>query len=188
MSFITASKVANYSGLAVTSIDQAQIDVAEALVAAYIGAETLEETTYTDTIYKGSNSSRLILEHGPVASISNVTSVTMDGAAITMSLLYLKGYWMLFYPTSQFTSGVKIVVVYTAGWDPDDSDSLPTNVSKALLMTAASLSQNPTGQFKSESIGDYSYTMADGQTVDRSGIPDSAKVLLAPYRRPDFLY
>ena len=188
MSFITASKVANYSGLTVTSIDQAQIDVAEALVAAYLGAETLEETTYTDTIYKGSNSSRLILEHGPVASISNVTSVTMDGTAITMSLLYLKGYWTLFYPTSQFSNGVKIVVVYKAGWDSDEADALPTNISKAIIITTAALSQNPTGQFKSESIGDYSYTMADGQTVDRSGVPDSAKVLLAPYRRPDFLY
>lgn len=188
MSFITASEVASYSGLASTSITLQQIDTAEALVAAYLGCETLEETAHTDTIYKGCISPRLILEHGPVASISSVTSVTIGDDAVTMSNLYLKGYWTLFYPTSQFGSGTKIVVVYDSGWDADSSAGLPINITKALLITTAALSQNPTGQFKSESIGDYSYTMAEGQSVDRSGVPDSAKVLLAPYRRPDYLY
>ena len=188
MSFITASEVASYSGLASTSITLQQIDTAEALVASYLGCETLEETAHTDTIYKGCISPRLILEHGPVASISSVTSVSISDTDVTMSNLYLKGYWTLFYPSSAFGDGVKIVVVYNSGWDADDSVGLPTNISKAIMITTAALSQNPTAQFKSESIGDYSYTMADGQAVDRSGVPDSAKVLLAPYRRPDYLF
>jgi len=187
MAFITASEVASYSGLAAATITTQQIDTAEALVAAYLGTDTLEETDRTDTIYKGSNSTRLVLEHGPVASISNVTSVTSGTTALTMSNLYLKGFWTLFYPTAEFTNGTKIVVVFTTGWDPDDSD-LPTNISKAMIITAAALSTNPTSQFKSEKIGDYSYTMADGEQVDNSGVPDSAKILLAPYTRPDYLF
>jgi hypothetical protein len=189
MAFITAAQVASYSGLAEASITTAQIDSAEALVAAYIGTETLEETSHTDTVYPGNNSRYLSLLHGPVASIDNVTSVTIGSDAVTMSSVYMEGYWMLFYPTGTFTTGSKTVTVYKSGWDSDDLSSLPTNLQKALLMTCASLAQVPIQGFESEKIGDYSYTKGDGGwSIIESAIPAAAQVLLASFRRPDYLY
>ena len=189
MAFIIASEVAEYSGLAAASITQAQIDVAESLVASFIGADTLDETSHTDYIYKGSNGTRLILQHGPVASIDSVTSVTISATAVTMSSLYMGGYWMLFYPTSEFPNGTKITVVYTSGWDSEEADPLPANLKKGLILTCASLSKLPVQGMKSEDIGDYSYTLMDGadNTID-SAIPDAAKIMLTPYLKPDYLY
>jgi len=188
MAFITASEVADYSGLTAASITQAQIDVAESLVASYIGAETLDETSHTDYIYKGSNGMRLILPHGPVASISSVTSVTVITTAVTMTSLYLRGYWMLFYPTSEFPNGTKITVVYTTGWDTEAADPLPANLKKGLILTCASLSKLPVQGMKSEEIGDYSYTLMDGDNAIDSAVPDAAKIMLTPYLKPDYLY
>jgi len=189
MSFITAAQVASYSGLTAASISQGQIDAAEAAVAAYIGAETLELTEYTDVMYTGISATKLLLPHGPLASIDNVDSIEIDGEEVTLTSVYRIGYWMLSYPTGVFPTATKIELVYSTGWDPDDSDGLPTNIMKALLMTCANISKNPVQGFKSESIGDYSYTLGDGgwAMIDAM-IPPAAQLMLNPYRNPDLLF
>jgi hypothetical protein len=187
--FITAAQVASYSGLDEGSITTQQLDSAEALVAAYLGTDTLEQTARTTAVYPGYDSTRFVLPYGPVDSIDEVTSLTIGTSSITIvDTVYLEGYWTLFYPTGEFSNGNKVVVVYNSGWDSSDITSLPTAIQKALLMTCAGLSSNPTRAYKSETIGDWSYTLGDDRASQiEASIPAPARVLLDRFVNPAYL-
>ena len=163
-----------------TTEQAALVSVASAAVEAYCD-RTFTAATYTDRI-DGTNQPSVWLKVTPITS---VTSVTLDGAAITASDYSLdtvtgqlwRGSWGSGEPSQRacWPSGVgNLVVVYVAGYA-----TIPDLVKRATILTVKRISEADSGGLTMERLGDYSYTLADGGHI----IPDPAKMMLRPFLR-----
>lgn len=136
--------------------------------------------------YSGRNRGRIWLAVRPIVEVS---AVSIDGIG---ELSYDDGEGWAWDPETGalyrgpartdprhapwFPFGTRNVeVAYTAGYDP-----VPPPVRRAAVLTARRLHDQgrQSGVYKSESIGDYSYTLADGQPV----VSGFAASLLRRYR------
>lgn len=148
---------------------------AQALIERAIG-RTLEQATYTET-YDGRGAPTLILKHRPVASITSIKdSLSRDWAGTTA--MDSSGYafqadegivtldpgasdWPEDWPLAgRFSDGNQNVqVVYVAGYL---AASIPADILGLVVdLVAAKLNAGAKAGLKSESLGDYSYTLAD---------------------------
>lgn len=137
---------------------------AEALVAANLGASTLEAHAVTqEGVVWGSF---VHFQDGPAVQ---VTSLTVGGIPVTPR----RDYWLVELGSGY--AGASYEVTYTAGWTVE---TLPALVRQAILLTARAIAARPDPTVKSESMGPVSRSY---ETLD--GIPTAAAVLLDPWRR-----
>lgn len=136
------------------------------------------QATLTET-YSGSGHGRVWLNRPPISSI---TSVSVDGVALDNTngdaWSYVSETGELRRGTSRYAGGFAsddIDVVYVGGYA-----SIPPDIKVACITLVKHLADGArqTGLLKSESIGDYSYTMADGMLAS---MPPQTLALLAPY-------
>lgn len=82
---------------------------------------------------------------------------------------------------SKWTKGIqRWQIDYKAGFDP-----IPEDVKQATIFLVSSWYNNRnSGDFQSESLGDYSYTV--NSIASELGIPSTVKRMLAPYRETVF--
>lgn len=131
--------------------------------------------------HNGKGLPELFLRVRPVRSIDRVTiegwgdqaDHTVDPEAGILYLGFRRGDPRF---GARWPAGVQNVeVAYTAGFE-----TVPFPVRRATAMTAQRIFEmgGRSGLLKSESLGDYSYTMADGQHA----VPDLAQGLLARYQ------
>jgi hypothetical protein len=132
---------------------------------------TFAVTTYTEA-HDGENGPRVWLRNPPILSI---TSVTINGTALDNTFgdawTFSPGSGELLRGNGQddprfapwFPKGRQnVVTVYNGGFSP-----LPGAVRRATLVLVKHLAAatKVTGMFRSESIGDYSYTIGDPESV-----------------------
>jgi len=147
----------------------AALTAAESLVASYIGAESLLLASRASRVVTRLAARIVPLEYGPVTSVS---SVTVDGADVTATTGW--HYWHLRLQ-GETAPGATVEASYTTGWQPQD---LPEPVEQAILMTAASIYARP-------DAGLARIVTPNLTEVYRSNyLSDSARLLLAAYRRP----
>lgn len=164
------------------------IQAAQALVAAYIGAETLATEARTERIVPPRPRGTVPLRLGPLTSI---TAVAVNGRQIDLDQVQ-QGYWAIGY-LAGFGAGQEVVVEYVSGWDSvgtDGESHLPERLRAALVMTAANVvnkGADAGGGKISESIGDYSVGYAAPSVASITGlalIPADAALLLNRFKRP----
>lgn len=158
MSYATPAELSTWLGSGSFTTEETEraqliLDAVTGLIDNYAG-QPLGESTQTDTL-DGTGPHPLMLPRYPVTA---VTSVTVDGAALTegdeyewypSGLLYrLAGSWPL--------ERKSVTVDYTAGFGPISDDI------KGLTLALASQAWSTSPGKKQESIGDYSYTLAGG--------------------------
>jgi hypothetical protein len=181
---ITTAELVNAVPSLATRTDLSQLVAAASLAVENRVGRTFARETITEH-HDGRNLPRIWLRRRPVAS---VTSLTIDGTLIDNT----GGDAYDFDPdtgefwrgpnqggsrfNSPFPTGKRgVVVVYVGGYDP-----IPADVKQATIIVAkhlADASRTP-GTYKSESIGDYSYTLGD---LTANGLPGAAEALLAKY-------
>lgn len=161
------------------------ISAVSELVEAYVG-RPLSQATLTDELYDGTGTPRLWLLRTPVAS---VTTVKIDGVALDNTD---NEAWTIQKPTGRLTLGpgdedpafgprwpkgtLNIAVTYVGG--PSATPERAKRACLALLKYAVDAVRR-SGSYKSEEIGDYSYTLAD---IGPGGLPPSVEVWLKGLR------
>jgi hypothetical protein len=189
------------------------IAAASALICRYTNRRQLHYGVGISEKVKGTGRLRLVLDVGPVLSVTSVTY--LDGTVVPASeysiessgggLLYKASGWPLtgvsrggLPPQNDLLAGSEasnITVVYTAGYvtpaqftSPGwagPARSLPYDLEEACVQLATSLYRNG-GQAQnvlSESLGDYSVTYADRNAVGWLTAP--VRELLIGYLRPE---
>jgi hypothetical protein len=151
------------------------LNMASAYVEQYL-ARTLTSATFTER-RSGACTDVLSVRNAPITA---VTSLTIDGTAIAASDgttgYYFEGESVYLLGPQKFTRGRKnILLVYTGGYDPS---AIPADIVHSVIEIAAQAYR------EKEWIGFTSKSLA-GETVAfaRSGLPESAKNALNPYRR-----
>jgi len=158
---------------------------ASAIIAAAVGVDFVP-TSYVERI-DGRNLPRIWLAHRPVLSVSSVAvsgevlapaDYTLDPGA--GELLRGDGSYEPRFAQMWPSGRRNIEVSYQAGYA-----TVPDDVKRACILTiryhAGIVAVS--GAFKSESIGDYSYTIADGGSSggSRDNLPSDAAAILARY-------
>lgn len=186
MSFISTAEVAGYLQVTDDSKYATAVEMAEAVVAAYLGTDSLLEEDVTETVVLPRQKNSVELSYGPIDSIDSVTGIDLDGTAEDLDDWRLFTHWGL-RRASEVSGGASVEVSYTKGWHEDGSaedSNLPELIRKAIIRLAASRSKRPDAELKSERIGDYAYTLADaagGETEMR--LPHDIELLLQRWRR-----
>lgn len=134
--------------------------------------------TVADHEYKclGHGGDTLCLPQWPIIT---VTSVMVDGTDVTD---YEILHDMSLYRSAGWPVGTIIVVQYTAGYE-----TLPPDLQYVIDQLAASLEAQATSlminsAIASERLGDYSYTLASAELIERAMLLPFVR-LLDPYRR-----
>ena len=148
----------------------AVIDIAEASCAAYIGTSQLEEHAVTETIYTKREPNLVELKEGPLTAL---TSVTIDDVAATVADFETHPWAIWRYEA--LSAGAKVVVEYTAGWNPQN---VPDQVRQGVLAAAANIWARPDADVVR--IGTEGLLTA----YNRTFITPSVEVLLRRFRRP----
>ncbi len=164
--FVTTAELASYLGKPDSSRYEAQLEAAEAMIAAAIGGD-LRERTVTETFrlfYALDADEVLEFSDGPVRSVS---SLTISGTAADLTELIVKP-WSVRRNGSinqGFEKSFPLVFTTICGWDPDaavgSAVRMPMRLREAIRAVAAELVLRPQQNIKSERIGDYSYTLDD---------------------------
>lgn len=152
-----------------TKLDAA-IRVAEAAVAAFIGAQDLAERSVSETIPIPRDKSMVEVEGGPIVALSrlNVDGVDADLAEVNA------GRWSIWY-SKGFSKGSNVVADYTAGWT---STSVPEEVRAAILITAGVVWARPDLSISRATEADITYRYS--QDI----MTPAAKSLVRRWRRP----
>ncbi len=129
-------------------LTQAQLDAALALVAAELGASTLEAHSVTEGGTVGS-SGLIWLSDGPATAIGTLNLNGAPAAGV------LRSPWCLDVSSVRGVSdwATAYAVTYTAGWA---EGNLPPALQQAVLLTAEALANRPDPTLKSESEGPVS--------------------------------
>lgn len=152
-----------------SNVTDAQLRVAEALVAAQLGIESLEQGTVGEAGTVGS-SGLIVLTH-PCTSIQSLSLGGAPAAGI------LRGPWTV--DVSSVTGGqaVPYIVSYTWGWTPA---TLPPGIKAAILLTAeAGAAAAGRVGLKGESMGPVSRQYVD--TSAQGSLPADALAVLRPW-------
>lgn len=133
----------------------------------------------------------------PELPVWEVTAVEVDGTALTSTEWLLSSSGLLYRQSSTGAPPVivdwpygiaNVTVTYSHGWSLDEPppsgvDRVPSDLRHAALKIAARLynEQGSTqGDIRSETIGDYSYTVSEGSS-SVGGITDSEMLVLNKY-------
>lgn len=136
MSILTTTEVASFLGIDATTAGlQEAIDQAEALVAAKMGLQTLEYTTYTDEQrVLNYNTQQIITKHGPVRNLSafeyDDENKLSDVYTTDWSIRWSDPYTIMEFDRIRNFDRMKLVkYTYSAGWThPGGNYPLPTQV------------------------------------------------------------
>jgi hypothetical protein len=168
---------------------QRWIDAASAAIARHT-CRVLARETVTETFWlEGRRHEALRLDRVPV---STLTSVTVDGSALTLSTeVLLEPDSGLLHrlsgdnPCDWYAN--KVEVAYTGGWllPGAAGANLPADIERACLVTVAAMAAG-TGrgpQLRSESADGIGATSWLDPRAEDGALPWSAAALLAPWRR-----
>ena len=178
------------SGLALTAGDTVNtlINIASDFIERYT-KRFLKTATYTLEVYDGDGSFYLYPKQWPITAISALhrwdTSGNVSLQAYTANTDYLyDGTRGRIYLREGFECGVQnYKITYTAGYV-----TLPYDIRKACALFCE-WEYNRRGKtgYDSESIGDYSYRLSQGKTVDGNAMPPEVLSLLSKYVRRDII-
>lgn len=182
MSIVTSAELATYlrindtdeQGLAKAGL-QASVDAAEALVAAELGAPTLEVRAVNQTTTLPRSTPFVVLQQGPLQSL---TTATLDGAALDVSA-FQADPWMLAYPAG-FARGQVLELAYQAGWD---LNTLPGLVRQAIFLAGSMLYSRPDQSLTSAGMNDASFS-GENTVIGRGALPAAARMMLRAWRNP----
>ncbi len=169
---------------------QALIEAASQAVSDYCGRRVTQQVQVET--HSGANGSRVYLRVTPVASVSEVVvnGTSLDNAGgdawsfdpRTGALLRGSGVWGDPRFNPWFPSGFgNMTVTYVGGFN-----QLPAAIKEATIQAVIALASAPSvlsGDIKSESLGDWSYTQADAPS---GALPAAAMDLLGRYRSDPF--
>ena len=177
MSIVTTAELQAFMGLAAIPTGGADaLDTAEALVAVFLGTDTLAvNAANTEDVTPPRNRDTIETTLSPVTTL---TSVTYNSAADTVAGT-TASKWIV-KATNGFSSGVKYTINYASGWN---TGSMPTSIKKAICAVAANVVNGGGQGTAGETVGDYSRSMNPMESSEM--IPPVARELLAPWRRPD---
>jgi hypothetical protein len=177
---------------AATLITQIALDAACQAVRTYLGQDiNLVENDVE--IHSGSGRRKLRLRERPVRSISSVLVGTTQTVATAYSLV---GDTITLLDSAWWESGDdNVSVTYTHGYDlseapdPDDTIRVPADIRLVALSiarrvyTSVGTDLASAGGVISETMGDYSYTLASDAVVKTAGaLTETEKSALSPYR------
>ena len=154
---------------------QPAVAAAEALVAAWIGCETLGRRSLSCSLTPPRFRRTLELPQGP---LSDLLAVSEAGAALDPAD-FVRRPWSLARPGG-FAAGRRLEVVGTLGWSRDEGPPPPESLRQALLLTAAEQLERTASWVVSERLGDHAVTYAEATGV----VPATAGSLLRAWRRP----
>lgn len=175
----TVLKVKSFLGIENTTDDAKLADLVtrcSAAIATFL-SRAIATTTFTEK-YDGNGSDVLMLRNYPLASVS---SLTVDGAAVTASADGLTNYGFglgdtyIFFVGGVFPRGRRnVAITYSAGFS-----SVPTDIEQACIEMVADRYKLPSR------IGEKSKALPQGGSVSYDTEHMSAKVrgLLNPYKR-----
>jgi hypothetical protein len=176
MSLVTVASLEGFLGISYTGTFAEVLDLAEALIAAEIGAEKLaEETGVVETVTMVRDRSTFHVASGPIAS---VTSVTVDGSAVAAGDITFNK-WMVGLAGGAGRAAV-VVVTYVTGFASEAT--LPPRIKNAVLAQAKALRGGGGGALLSERIGDYAATFSP----ESLAVVEVAVLLVAPWKRPTY--
>lgn len=189
MSVLTvADLIAHLGGEADDGRYQVYIDQAEAAVASYIGADSIEREAAEQTqyIFLEQNSRQLRLDAGPLESIVSVIDAN-DATIDYTSIMQVVSPWLLEMldpaNVSQIFGAFGVMEVkFNQGWT---DELLPIAMRLAILNTAHWILERPAGGIASESIGDYSYTIRQAVGAIDQTLPASAQDQLSRFRNAE---
>jgi hypothetical protein len=156
MALILEKDVADYLKVANSPTFGPHILTAQAQVAAEMRVTSLLENTGTEKIRPANDTDTLVVREGPIASVA---SVTVDGVSMDLSDLRI-GRWVIERTDGdEFLGGSTVAIVKTYGFT---SATLPDNLKRALIVTAAAIFNQPNLDLVYEKIGDYTRQTASG--------------------------
>lgn len=187
---IKTADVALQLGISDSAGIQPFVDTAHSLVAAGIGCDTLLEHTASNVIYPDNHRNLIILRDGPIASIASITSLVYGDSDTALDLDDIEvGKWTVRFKkqSTLFSAGTHYTVAFTAGYRAGNSietvtETTPTRIKRALILTAAQLKKVPDSSITYEQIGDYSRKRES--KTGSSAFLDEVKELLRDFRRP----
>lgn len=163
-----------------------RIELAEALVAAYLRTSTLAQRELSARIRPVRNVAAVELPDGPVDSRRSILELHLNGSPVAEGLIRLPSHWSVGIEDG-FQRGSLVEVDFLAGWT-DGLDSvegaIPELVRQAVIVTAADAHQRRDEAKVSERIGDYAYQMGNPGTSAPMSVPPRATTLLAQWRKP----
>jgi len=162
----TVAKLGTYLGKTLTTNAAAAAAVASAnaLVETHC-RRTFASASYT-LWHRATGEDSIALPQYPVTALTSVSTAYQTGSSTVTALVANQDYWLenAAAGTVGFPGPVTgwLKIVYTAGYSaiPDDLAQIATEVAASIY---ASARVNPALQ--SEQIGDYSYTVADGDAL-----------------------
>jgi hypothetical protein len=196
---VTTAEVANaWGGFSALPVDEqaALITSVSRAVEKSLGY-AVTTGTYTETVRPENTRIVRLAKASPVLSIMSIVygktgsttpitnySIVGDGSSgeIEVYQSFVVGFR---YPDRLYSGDPRygdVTVIYTAGYDTVD---VPGDLKRAAILAIKSVTDSvKVGAFRSESIGAYSYAIANPAA---SAIPDSAMALLKPWRRRRFV-
>lgn len=183
----TAADVSNLLGRALTSDEQARVQSMLALASAACRAEARQEfTSQTHTVVSRPVGGLVRLGQRPVASITSVRLVNDNGSlGIGLAGWTFDGIDTVNVGdiTGVVINGPEdwepdtVQVVYVAGWPtiPDDVKMVCADMVRLALL-------GPQGPVVSETIGSYSYRLADNAVGGAVAMTDGHRNILRRYR------
>lgn len=152
-----------------SNVTAEQMLLAEALVAAQLGIDSLEQGTLAEAGVLG-GSGLIVLTH-PCVSIQALTLNSAPAAGI------LRGPWTVDVLSVTRGQPVSYTIAYTWGWT---AATLPPGLKAAILLTAqAGAAAGGRVGLKAESMGPVSYQYTDTAAV--GSLPADALALLRPW-------
>ncbi len=188
--FVTIGQVAalGQNPIDITNTDQveqakAAICQAEAMVAAWIGAEDLVEHEVIAKTRLRRIKNNIEVSDGP---ISSVTSLLVGADAVDVAdLLVIKGWVVMRNDDLLFAQNTLITLTYLAGYRIDSAggSTMPKSVHQAMVRLAVNTFSNPISDLTEERIGDYQYVRGR-QGDEPLAMPLDVQDLLLNYRKP----
>ena len=168
-----------------TQLEAAAVAEVELTTGQYLGP--VEE--FVDRVI-GDGTYRLRLPKGPVTAVESITEAWPthpDDEPVAVTDFVLRSPHVIATNAYFWVRGAEYEVTYTAGYAEEDIPPLYRQAVIDLVRAtypAAAASQSSgvdAGEFKAESLGEYSYTLADGATssTDSDGARASVSDILA---------
>jgi hypothetical protein len=161
------------------------IIIAEAMAAAYIGTDTLEQTARSESITPPRDRANLEVSYGPITAVGAVTDKDGDSLHDSNNELTFDN-WRIKLEDG-FCQNKKCLLEYTTGWvkKGEGASDLPARVRQAIVIIACTVYRRGpnAGSITSERLGDWAATYAEPKTGKSALLPDDAAMLLRAYRR-----
>jgi hypothetical protein len=187
--FVTTAELAAYLGRDDSPTLLHPLEMAQALIEGFLGG-SVEDRTVTEShklFYDLDGDEVLVVRDGPIRSVTSLTINDGDtDEDADVDELIVKPWTIS--RADGFTKNTTLEIVFEAGWEPNASDGaatqMPKRMRQALMLVAAEIVQRPQQNIKSETIGDYSYTLEETQE-GVFGLSERTRVMLEKWRKAD---